>query len=168
VTARVPIGPLFREPHVLIQALLYERLADAGFSDIRPAHGCVFGHLAPDGSTVTEIARLARLTKATVVAAVDDLERLGYAERVPDPRDRRAKIVHLTARGQKATAAAEEIFDGIEQELDARIGSRVMLHLRALLEPLHASLLQELAHQPYAAGPKGRATRGVIRQRSIS
>jgi DNA-binding MarR family transcriptional regulator len=142
---RVPIGPLFREPHVLIQTLLYERLAVAGFPDIRPAHACVFGHVAPQGSTVTEIARLARLTKATVVAAVDDLERRGYAERVPDPRDRRAKPVRLTARGREAVATAEKIFDEIEQELAARVGSESMQQLRAVLEPLHTALLDELA-----------------------
>jgi DNA-binding MarR family transcriptional regulator len=152
---RVPLGPLFREPHVLIQALLYERLARAGFADIRPAHGCVFGHVAPEGSTITEIARLARLTKATVVAAVDDLERLGYAERLTTPQDRRAKPVRLTTRGRKAVTAAETIFDDIEQELAALVGSRAMKDLRALLEPLHDALLDELAHStptPHATG----------------
>ena len=38
------------------------------------------------------------LTKATVVHAVDELERLGYVTRRPDPSDGRAKLVTSTAR----------------------------------------------------------------------
>lgn len=143
----VPIGPLFREPHVVIQELLYAGLADAGFPDIRPAHGCVFGHLPPEGSTVTEIARLARLSKATVVAAVDDLERLSYVERSPDARDRRAKIVALTPKGQQAIATAARVFADIEAGLASRIGEQEMQKLRAQLEVLHDSLMRDL-HEP--------------------
>jgi DNA-binding MarR family transcriptional regulator len=36
--------------------------------------------------------------------AVDDLERLGYVERRPDPSDGRAKLVSLTKKGEAAMA----------------------------------------------------------------
>ncbi len=153
----VPIGPLFREPHVVVQASLYAGLAQAGFPEIRPAHGCVFGHLRPEGSTITEIAHFAQLTKATVVAAVDDLETLGYVERLPDPRDRRAKIIRLTAKGQQAVAAADEIFAEIERDWAKRLGARKMRELRTLLDQLHGLLLDDLA--------EGFAARGSRRDR---
>jgi DNA-binding MarR family transcriptional regulator len=37
-----------------------------------------------------------------VTAMVDDLERAGYAERLPDPADRRVKTVALTPTGRNA------------------------------------------------------------------
>ena len=58
------------------------------------------------GSRVTELAQLAQVTKPTVVYLVNDLERLGYVERIPDPADGRAKLVCLTERGVRAQEAA--------------------------------------------------------------
>ena len=60
---------------------------------MRPGHGCVFGTIEPDGSRLTDLAERARMTKQTVGEVTTDLERLGYVERVPDPRDGRAKII---------------------------------------------------------------------------
>ena len=83
-------------------AELTARLAEAGYGDIRQTHGCVFGNIAPDGMRLTELAELAGMTKQGVGEAVSDLERLGYAERVADPSDGRAKIIRLTERGRAA------------------------------------------------------------------
>src|SRR6516165_9683186 len=71
---------------------LGERFSAAGFGDIRPGHRCVFGTIDPEnGSRLTELAERAQLTKQSVGEATSDLERLGYAERVADPGDGRAK-----------------------------------------------------------------------------
>lgn len=44
--------------------------------------------------------------KSAMVRTVDDLERLGLAERHPDPADRRAYAVEITDRGRAVRAAA--------------------------------------------------------------
>ena len=72
-----------------------------------------------------------------MLAAVDDLERLGYAERVPDPGDRRAKLVRLTEHGAAAAAAAGGIIAGIEADWAGRLGPRRSQALRGALEELH-------------------------------
>lgn len=41
------------------------------------------------------------LTSGSLTAAVDRLERNGLVERVSTPKDRRTRIVHLTAKGRK-------------------------------------------------------------------
>lgn len=41
------------------------------------------------------------LTSGSLTAAVDRLERDAWVKRVSTPRDRRARIVHLTAKGRK-------------------------------------------------------------------
>src|SRR3712207_4666682 len=78
---------------------LHGRLAAAGHGDIREGHGCVFGFIEPEGSRLTSLAERSGLTKQAVGEAVDDLQRLGYVERVPDPSDGRAKLVRLTEKG---------------------------------------------------------------------
>src|SRR5438270_99482 len=72
---------------------LYIRMAAAGYGDVRPGHGCVFGNIDLEGSRLTVLAARARMTKQTVGEVTNDLVRLGYAERVPDPQDGRAKII---------------------------------------------------------------------------
>ncbi len=94
----------------------------------------------PDGSRLTDLAQRAGLTKPTVLAAVDDLERLGYAERLPDPQDGRAKLVRLTPRGAAAAAQGARIIAGIERDWHARLGPRRAQALRRSLEQLHAVL----------------------------
>ena len=117
---------------------LYERIAAAGFDDVRPGHGCVFGTIEPDGSRLTDLAERARMTKQTVGEVTTDLARLGYVERVPDPRDGRAKIIRLTARGREAQSVGRELIEETEAEWAERYGEDTMRSLRDALEVITA------------------------------
>ena len=131
------LAQLLKHPFEALLTRLHRELAAAGFPDVRPAHGCVFQYTEPDGSRLTDLAQRAGLTKPTVLAAVDDLERLGYVERVPDPEGRRAKLVQLTARGAAAAAEGARIIAGIETDWAGRLGPRRAGALRRALEDLH-------------------------------
>jgi len=121
---------------------LHARLAKLGYEEIRPAHGCVFGNMEPHGVRLTDIADRARITKQSVGEIVTNLEELGYVERIPDPADRRAKLVRLTSLGQEVQDAARVTFAEIEAEWGERIGKKKVAALRAALEEL--SLLPPL------------------------
>ena len=136
-TAELNFAQLLRHPYEALVGRLHEELASAGFPDIRPAHGCVFQYADPEGSRLTDLARRAGLTKPTVVAAVDDLERLGYVERLPDHSDGRAKVVRLTARGAAAAAAGARIIGEIEKQWASQLGEQQARQLRRALEQLH-------------------------------
>src|SRR3954452_22768930 len=98
--ADLPSRPLIG----LLLRLLYQHysqdidaaLRDAGFDDIRPPHANVFPFVPPDVITVSGLAELARVRKQTMAEAVNDLERLGYVERRPNPNGRRSRLVFLT------------------------------------------------------------------------
>jgi DNA-binding MarR family transcriptional regulator len=144
--ANFPARPLIG----LLLRLLYQHYAqdidaalrEAGFGDLRPAHANVFPFLPPEGISVSELAALASVRKQTMAEAVDQLERMGYVERRPNPRDRRSRLVFLTARGASvkpvthATAArVEERWAELTspEELEALRASllRLMTELRA-------------------------------------
>ena len=111
------------------------RAADAGYSDLRPSHGCVFRFVdRENGSRLTELAAQAGLTKQAVGEVVTDLERLGYVDRVPDPEDGRAKIIQLNERGQAACDTAVRLFAEIEADWADRVGEERMAGLRDTLE----------------------------------
>jgi len=128
---------------------LHDRLGKLGYAEIRPAHGCVFGNMKPHGVRLTDIAERSRITKQSVGEIVTNLEELGYVERIPDPADKRAKLVRLTPLGQEVQDAARKTFAEIEAEWGERIGKKKVAALRAALEEL--SLLPPLVDLPRAA-----------------
>ena len=133
-------GVLLRDPALALNELVSERLAERGFADLRTAHGALGQHIRDQGSRVTELAQLAQVSKPTVVYLVNDLERLGYVERVPDPDDGRAKLIRLTERGARAQEAAREILAQIEHDWSLVLGRRDFATLRELLRRLHDAL----------------------------
>ncbi|MEV6832021.1 MarR family transcriptional regulator [Amycolatopsis sp. NPDC051102] len=56
--------------------------------------------LGTGGSNVKDLAASAGVSSRNVTGLVDTLERAGFAERVPDPRDRRSVLVRITAGGR--------------------------------------------------------------------
>jgi DNA-binding MarR family transcriptional regulator len=133
----LPLIGLLAEVKGAISDELYERLHQEGYGDIRPAHGCVFGYIERvGGARLTALADRSGLTKQAVGEAVGDLERLGYVERVPDPDDRRAKIIRLSRRGGEAAAVAEEIFADIERRFADEVGDERFDQFRDTLRRL--------------------------------
>ena len=133
-------GNLFRDTTLALQQLVADELAQRGFADLRPALLAVAQHVGPNGTRITELAARAWLTKATVVHAVDELERLGYVTREPDPTDRRAKLVKSTARARKAERVARAAIADIRDAWAQLIGEQDMDELEARLRRLRAAL----------------------------
>ena len=118
---------------------LSRRVAAAGYGDIRPGHGCVFGNIDPEnGSRLTDLAERAMMTKQTVGEVVSDLEKLGYVERVPDPEDGRAKIIRLTGKGRHAYVVGRRLIEDLERDWAERFGEDRVAALRDVLEMVHA------------------------------
>jgi DNA-binding MarR family transcriptional regulator len=61
---------------------------------------------------------------------VDQLERLGYVERLPDPSDRRAKLIRPTNRGLAYMTAARDALADIEHKWTRGLGTDTLTRLR--------------------------------------
>jgi DNA-binding MarR family transcriptional regulator len=131
---------LLREPFRAGTERLHQRFAERGHPEIRPPHGNVMQFLDDGGTRVSVLADRAHMTKQSMAELVAHLERLGYVERVPDPSDRRAKLVRATPRGKQLYAIAREVVAEIEAEWTRRLGKAKMRQLRELLEELNAAL----------------------------
>jgi DNA-binding MarR family transcriptional regulator len=116
------IGQLLVQTTRHFQAELFRRLAEAGLDGVRPPHTHVSAYIKADGSRLTDLARDARMTVPAMLELVDDLERLGYAERRPDPSDRRAKLVTLTEKGWGAMRLAQSVIADLETEYAQAVG----------------------------------------------
>jgi DNA-binding MarR family transcriptional regulator len=134
------LGILLREPFRIASARLHERFAESGHPEVRAPHGNVLQYLEASGTRVSVLAERAQVTKQSMAELVAHLERHGYVERVPDPEDRRAKLVRATARGQEVYAIAREFVADIEAEWTAKLGERKIATLRKLLKELNETL----------------------------
>ncbi len=94
------------------------------FAGIRPAHLQVFGTIKTEGTRLTDLAAWSNMSLPSMAELVDDLERLGYLERRPDPQDGRAKLVCLTDSGSRAIRLGRAIIEEIEDDWAARLGER--------------------------------------------
>jgi DNA-binding MarR family transcriptional regulator len=131
---------LLREPFRAGTEVLHRRFAERGHPEIRPPHGNVMQFLDDAGTRVSVLAERAQITKQSMAELVAHLERLGYVERVPDPSDRRAKLVRATPRGRQLYAIARDVVAEIEADWTKRLGKTKMRQLRELLEELNAGL----------------------------
>jgi MarR family transcriptional regulator for hemolysin len=78
---------------------------------------CVLSSAIDAERTQTELAGMIGLDKTTMVVTVDELERKGYAERVPSPTDRRARVIKVTDAGRAKVAEGQEIVTRVQNEV---------------------------------------------------
>lgn len=127
------IAVLFLVAHRHVETAVFRGLAAAGFGDITLAQGRLLARVDEDGSRVTTLAEASQVTKQTAGYLVDQLERLGYVERVADPSDARARLVRLSDKGHEVAAVANGIARAIEAEWTAHLGADQMETLRGLM-----------------------------------
>ena len=128
-TQQRPIAALLNEVKVAAVRKLFARLQEQGFEHIREGHGCVFGFIDIEhGSRLTELA-----------------------ERVPDPTDRRAKIIKLTPSGVEACLTGRRIFAEIEREWAEELGEDLVAGMREAAERIAASEREPTAGRPRTA-----------------
>lgn len=136
MTEPLNVGLLLFLPYRALEARVFEGLAAAGFEDLTAAQARVFQRIAPGGSRVTDLAEQAGITKQSAGFLVDQLERAGYVDRVPDPSDGRARLVRVAERGARSVQVSRGIVAQVEAEWTARVGARRMAQLRAILTDL--------------------------------
>ena len=127
---------LLREAYVLLNDVVFTRLAERGHSAVRPAHGAVFQYLDDTGTTVSVLAERARMTKQAMAELVRHLEDQGYVVRVPDPDDGRAKLVLPTDRGRDVVAVAQALVPELGERLADLLGADRVQALRADLDTI--------------------------------
>lgn len=119
-----------------VETRVMAALQEQGYADITLAQARVAARIADEGSRLTDLAAAAQVTKQTAGVMVDQLEQAGYVERVPDPRDARAKLVRFAPRGREVIAAARVVEEEIRQEWEQHLGVARMEELCASLTKL--------------------------------
>lgn len=103
---------------------LHRHLVESGYADLRPTHCLnVLRLMDCEGTRPTELARRAGMTPQAMSELVGYLEQHDYVQRVPDPVDRRGRVVVYADRGTAAATVATAFFADVESRWDDIVGT---------------------------------------------
>ena len=91
-----------------------------------PQAGILFLLKGRENRTMSEIGQLLNLDNSTVTGLADRLEKAGYVTREPNPGDRRAWHLHLTAQGRGEAQKASRVVGRVNAEVKAGISEQDM------------------------------------------
>jgi DNA-binding MarR family transcriptional regulator len=125
---------LIADLQVLMHAIAFGRAAAPPEAwlrlDLSMAQLCALLVLQHGGDArVGALASALHMSPNATTAVIDRLETAGLVERVPDPKDRRAVLVHPSGAG---TAAIEELMSAGTQQLEGRLRQLATADLQAL------------------------------------
>lgn len=136
MTEQLSLGVLAFLAYRAAETHVMQRLAEAGYGDVTQGQARVAARIAPDGIRMSDLAEQAQVTKQTATSLVDQLERRGILERVPDPADQRARLVRLAPRGLELCAVARRAEGELDAAWEDHLGARRTQRLRDALEAL--------------------------------
>ena len=136
------LGLLLFVAYRALEQRAHDAVIAAGITDITLAQARIAARIGPQGTRVADLAEQARVTKQSAGFLVDHLETAGYVERVPDPTDRRARLVRLTARADRVVVTADAEVERVLAEWAAHVGAarlqrvyETLLDLREVTDP---------------------------------
>jgi DNA-binding MarR family transcriptional regulator len=140
------VGQLLFVVQQAAQTLAAERLEPLGLS---PRDWGVLSTLTESGPlTQIELATTMSIDRTAMVYLLDELEEQSLVERVRHPHDRRAFLIHLTARGQDAQRRAAAALAGAADTLLVPLDPAEREHLVDLLAKVAARWQQVSAARP--------------------
>ncbi|MCA1690433.1 MAG: MarR family transcriptional regulator [Actinobacteria bacterium] len=109
---------------------------------------------AAPGITQQQLHTRTAIDTSSMVAVIDHLEKLGYAERRPSTEDRRIRAIHLTPAGHEALGRARRIARELQGQVFGALTPDERTTLHDLLRKLGAANLAGPGGPP-PGGPGG-------------
>lgn len=122
----------------------------------------VLAHLArQEGVNQATLAQTLDIEPITLVRLLDRLEEARFIQRKPDPQDRRAYVLELTAKARPMLERIYEVAAKVYEEAQTGMSKAETAQLLSLLHRLKANLARRMseAAAPASAGPVRRKRR---------
>ena len=133
----------------------FTKLADGALRD----HGFATGQLPVLGSlkggvarSQAELARIAQVEQPSMAQLLNRMERDGLVERVPDPADKRSRLISLTPPAAKRMHLARRVMEGLLEEALTGFNEQEIEQLMGLLLRLIENIDRMNAEQDGSQG----------------
>ena len=123
----------------IVNRHVVEGLQARGYSGLRSTHTTLLSNIDLAGSSVTEAAERASITKQAMGRLAAELEEAGYVRIETDPKDARVRVLKLTGEGRKLMRDSFDVMADLEQRYAGLIGRS---RLAAALQGLSAFIAQ--------------------------
>jgi DNA-binding MarR family transcriptional regulator len=110
--------------------------AGEDWQGLRMSHFRLLELVPPEGITITELASRLRMTKQGCGQFVAQLSESGHLRTVPDPADRRSRVVRRTAKGTRLTRKVAARIAAVEADWARQVGQERYADFRATLAEL--------------------------------
>ena len=134
------LGLLFMKMTSEFHRMQEEKARDFYSAGLRPSHAAVLYYVAERPHRLSELSVLNRMRPQSMVKLVNELEGLGYVERVPDPSDSRAKLIQFTAKGKKVSAISGSATREIYRIYAEILGEKDLRHMLSTMNKLLVAL----------------------------
>src|SRR3984957_16755548 len=148
--SRAKDDPRAEDPNMTVRLLLetarlacgrYDRALRAYLPGMTLGRCAVLVHLAQhERSNQAALARILDIRPITLVRLLDRLEAAGFVERIPDPDDRRAHVLALTAEALPLIESIHELNRKTCNDLHLGISETEATQLRVLLSRIRSAL----------------------------
>jgi DNA-binding MarR family transcriptional regulator len=112
------------------------RVRARGHPTISLSYAELLSNLDTRGTSISDLARRAGVSRQAASQLLRSIERDGYVEREPHAGDARAVRVRMTPRGRALLSDALDVVRGIEAEYEDLLGREDLQHLRRILTTL--------------------------------
>ena len=119
---------------------LYAGVVAAGYDDLNAAHVGLWRYPGLEGLRPSQLADRRGITKQSVNDLLAHLEQRGYLLRVPDPADKRARVIRLTSKGWRLQQAIYAEAGSAQLRIAEILGPRRFAQLHRSLELLTEQL----------------------------
>jgi DNA-binding MarR family transcriptional regulator len=123
----------------IVNRHVVEGLQARGYSGLRSTHTTLLSNMDLAGSSVSEAAERAGITKQAMGRLATELEEAGYIRIESDPEDGRVRALRLTAQGSKLMLDSFDVMAELERRYAKMIGDKP---LAAVLRGLSAFIAQ--------------------------
>jgi DNA-binding MarR family transcriptional regulator len=150
------LGRLIEDLHFFFDRQALEYLRKAGFPMIKSADAHVMRTMRFEGSRITDMAAQAGISKQAMSKLVSAFIAHGFLSWADDPKDKRNRIVMITARGRNLLTSGIAALKRAESDVSDIVGADGLEELRQVL----IDIKQAKNIRPTATQPRDRKRRG--------
>lgn len=120
-TSSPRLGRLLHGAFERYHTLVVTKVQDAGFRDVTPAQAQLIAHIGQDPIKAVDLAARVGVSKQALSLMAAELATKGYLAHQDDPRDGRAKLLVMSAKGRALKRAGDAARQAAEDELLAAL-----------------------------------------------
>jgi MarR family transcriptional repressor of mepA len=138
-----PLGAEIRRTDHLIKAYIDRTLDSHLEEELTGIEGMTLGYIFHHQDQIIvakDVMARSKVSKATTSQTLSGLEKKGYIKMAPAPKDKRKKIITLTAKGEKVEAEFKAIFKEVSATVKAGVTPEEERTVRAVLAKIRANV----------------------------